>query len=75
MKGYSDETNEIIDEEIHQIITECTERTKALVAEHANKIDALAKILIAKETIDTRDIEGVLGARPFEPKKNYRKYL
>lgn len=31
--------------------------------------------MIDLETIDTAVIQDVLGARPFEAKKNYRKYL
>ena len=46
MKGYSEEVGEAIDEEIVKIVSECTERTKLLVAEHADKISALADRLI-----------------------------
>ncbi len=51
-KNYSEETARKIDEEIHNIVHESYERAKSLLTVHRDKLDALAKRLIEKETLD-----------------------
>ena len=64
-----------MDEEIAKVIRECGEMTKKVVEEHEGKIKGLAEKLIELETIDTKVIQDVLGVRPFEAKRGYKKYL
>jgi len=75
VKKHSDQTSKIIDEEVRRIISECTERTRALIREHKDKIEKLAEALLEKETLDLQAIIEILGERPFPPKSNFKAYL
>jgi len=65
----------MIDKEVRKILRECTERTERLVKEKRCQIEQLSNLLLEKETIDLKQIVGVLGERPFAPKSNYKAYL
>ena len=75
IKTYSEKTNALIDEEIKYIIDECTRRTRELVKEKRQFIQELSDLLLEKETIDLKQIVGVLGERPFPAKSSYKAYL
>lgn len=74
-KTYSDKTNTLIDEEIKRLIDEATEKTRELIKKYRTQIDGLSSALLEKETLDLRQISGILGERPFPPKSNYKAYL
>jgi cell division protease FtsH len=63
-KPFSDETGRAIDEEVRKIITECHEEAGRLLAEHRAQLDALATALLARETLDEREILEVTGLKP-----------
>lgn len=58
-----------------RIIDDCTKTTRELVKEKREQIQALSDLLLEKETIDLKQIVGVLGERPFEAKSTYKAYL
>ncbi len=60
-KDYSEETARKIDEEIHNIVHEAYERAKSLLLEHRDKLEALAKRLIEKETLDIEEARAFLN--------------
>lgn len=74
-KTYSDATNKLIDDEIKFLIDEATERTREILNEKRDLIEKLAEKLLEKETLDLKQINGVLGERPFPPKSNFKAYL
>ena len=74
-KAYRDQTNEEIDEEVRRVLSECTEKCRQLVRQKRQLIQELSDELLAKETVDLRDITRILGERPFVPKKNFKAYL
>ena len=75
IKPYSDKTNQEIDEQCREIISQATARCRELVIEHKEEIRKMSDKLIEKKTIDLKDITEVLGPRPFEPKENFKAYL
>ena len=48
---YSEETANIIDEEIKRIVTSAYERAKKLLLEHRSVLDNMARVLVERETI------------------------
>ena len=60
-KPFSERTAEIIDDEVRRIVDEAVELARRIVSEDRERIEALADLLLQKETIFTEDIESVLG--------------
>lgn len=63
VKPYSEEMAQKIDQEVHQLITSAYERTKELLLEHSNELEALKRLLIKKEVVDKEDLEEIMGKR------------
>lgn len=74
-KNYSEVTNRIIDEECNLIINRCVDKVRVIIKDKRELINELAKKLLAKKTLELKDIEGVLGKRPFAPKSSFKAYL
>ncbi|KAM3130330.1 Paraplegin [Paramecium bursaria] len=55
-KGYSEATNQIIDQKIKQIVDECTIKTRNQIQQYKQKIEELAGLLLEKETLDLQQI-------------------
>ncbi len=66
VKPYSESTGMVIDEEVRNIITKTYERTKKLLMDKKDQLEIIAKELIKKEVIFKRDLERLIGPRPFE---------
>ncbi len=66
-KYYSEKTATDIDEEVKRLVIEAYERAKAIVSENFDFLDALAKALLEKETMDAVEIEALV--KEFESKK------
>ncbi|HAC44165.1 MAG TPA: cell division protein FtsH, partial [Paraprevotella xylaniphila] len=64
-KPYSDQTAQLIDEEVKQMIAEQYERAKSLLREHQEGHAELAKILVEREVIFAEDVEKIFGKRPW----------
>ena len=60
-REYSESTAQLIDEEVSRILRNATERAEQLLAEHRGKLDGLASALEREETLDSRQIEEVIG--------------
>jgi cell division protease FtsH len=74
MQTYSEQTARDIDAEVHRIVTEQYERAKAILTEHQATLHRIADALMEYETLDTADIDVLLGggniARPPPVKSN-----
>jgi len=57
---YSEWTARKIDREVYTIIEECYLRTKTLIADNLHVLKRIAKELLEKETLDTKDIDRIL---------------
>ena len=64
-RPYSEKTAELIDTEVHKMITEQYERAKALLREHKDGHAELARILMEREVIFAEDVEKIFGKRPW----------
>ena len=59
-KEYSEETQRAIDEEVKAMIDRLFEETKALLEEHRDQVDAIARALIKHETLDSGDVDKIM---------------
>ena len=64
-KPYSDRTAELIDEEVKRMINEQYDRAKAILSEHKDGHNKLARLLVEKEVIYAEDVERIFGKRPW----------
>ena len=60
-KPFSERTAEVIDDEVRRVVDEAVAMARKIVVEDRERIEALADLLLSKETIFTEDIESVLG--------------
>lgn len=74
-KPYSDNTAQMIDQEVRNLIQSAYDRTKTLLLEKRDLLEALTQQLLKKEIIFQSDLEGILGKRPFDHKTTYQEYM
>jgi len=60
-KDYSDKTAKQIDDEIHSIIQQAQETARKILTENKSKLILIAEKLIAKETLESEDLEALLS--------------
>ncbi|HQW68278.1 MAG TPA: AAA family ATPase, partial [Flavobacterium sp.] len=65
-KPYSEETAQVIDQEINNLIETEYQRAIQILTENKDKLTQLADILIEKEVIFRDDLETIFGKRPFD---------
>jgi cell division protease FtsH len=65
-KPYSEQTAELIDKEISDIIEKQYQRAIKLLEENKDKLTELAEVLLEKEVIFKDNLEKIFGQRPFE---------
>jgi cell division protease FtsH len=66
---YSEKVAAEIDAEVSHIIDEAKSRAEKVIREHRGALDAIAKELIEKETVEREDFEKTLIANGITPKK------
>jgi len=64
-KDYSEDTALAIDSEIKRIVLECATRARQILEENIEKLHALARALLERESLDSEEIARILRARPF----------
>ncbi|MCH1608698.1 MAG: ATP-dependent zinc metalloprotease FtsH [Flavobacteriaceae bacterium] len=72
-KPYSEQTAQVIDKEISQIIEIQYKRACDLLKKNKSKLTQLADRLLEKEVIFKDDLLNILGERPFDVKTNDKK--
>ncbi|WP_321991707.1 ATP-dependent zinc metalloprotease FtsH [Marispirochaeta aestuarii] len=60
-QDYSEKTAEKIDGEIHDILRSCLDSVTKLLSEHKDQLTRLAEHLVAKESLDDKEIRLLLG--------------
>lgn len=60
-KPFSEQTARDIDDEVRRIMAEAYERARKIIEEKNDRINAMADLLLEKETIYAEDIEPILG--------------
>ncbi len=68
-KPYSDETAQMIDNEVRSLILGAYNRTKELLTERSHEVKLLAEALLEKEVLFQSDVEKLIGKRPYEERK------
>jgi len=61
-RNYSDEVAYQIDQEIRELVEAAHQRAKQILSTHADKLDAIAQLLIAEETIEGDQLEALFDA-------------
>ena len=64
-KPYSENTAQVIDEEVKLMIKEQYERAKRILSEHKEGHNQLASLLMEREVIFAEDVEHIFGKRPW----------
>ena len=59
-----------MDSEVLRIISECHDEPRRLLTEHRRELDALARALLERESIDEEEILEVTGLPPAPPLEN-----
>ena len=60
-REFSEHTAQVIDEEVARILHSAAERASQLLAEHRDKLDAVAKALEENEVLDEFEVEQLIG--------------
>jgi cell division protease FtsH len=66
---YSENTARAIDDEVHRIVVEQYERVKAIVKANTDKLEAMAKALLERETLDAVEILAVMEGQVLPERK------
>jgi len=66
-RPFSEETAEAIDAEVRKIIGESHEQAKRLLTAHRKQLDLLAEALVARETLNEKEILEITGLPPAPP--------
>jgi cell division protease FtsH len=61
-RDYSERVGEMIDEEIHRLLDEAYKRATAILREHRDMLDRLARELIGRESLDAGALELIFQA-------------
>ncbi len=59
-RDYSDETANIIDQEVENLITEATNRARIVIKANLKYLEDLKDLLLEKETVDAEEVDEVL---------------
>ena len=65
-KPYSEDMARLFDKKVKELVLNAYERTKNLLRTHKTELEALAKLLLLKETIEKEELETILGTRDVE---------
>lgn len=69
-RDYSEETAQLIDKEVHDIVTSCRDRAIKLLEENSDKFELIATNLIERETLNAQEIELLMKGEPLPPIHN-----
>ncbi|MEW6526334.1 MAG: ATP-dependent zinc metalloprotease FtsH [Spirochaetota bacterium] len=69
-RDYSEETAQLIDKEVHDIVTSCRDRAIKLIEENSDKFELIATNLIERETLNAQEIELLMKGEPLPPIHN-----
>jgi len=65
-RPYSEQTAQLIDQEVRELIDNAYNRTVKLLTEKKAEVEAIARELLDKEIIFKSDLDRIIGKRPFE---------
>jgi cell division protease FtsH len=68
-RDYSEETAQMIDQEVRDIISSAYNKTHKLIEDNLDKLHAMANALLEKETLEGQDIDNIMAGQS-EPDKD-----
>jgi len=74
-KPYSEQTAQLIDDEVRELSTRAHTHTTELLTKHKDNVEAVALRLLEKEVLNRDDMIDLLGARPFLEKSTYEEFV
>lgn len=74
-KPFSDQTAELIDEEIRRVVNDAYERCRTLLTEKSEALKTIAEELLSKEVLTREDMIRLLGKRPFPDRHDEIKFI
>lgn len=74
-KPYSEQTAQLIDEEVRKMITKAHQHTKNLLQKHKSDVEKVAERLLKNEVLSRDDMIELLGKRPFPEKSTYEEFV
>jgi AFG3 family protein len=74
-KPYSENTAQIIDEEVKKLIDSAYVRTRELLLQNREALEKIAQQLLKKEILYQSDLVELIGKRPFEKLTNYQEFM
>ncbi|MDH2434142.1 ATP-dependent zinc metalloprotease FtsH [Pokkaliibacter sp. MBI-7] len=69
--AHSAETAKLIDQEVRGIIDSCYERSKQILVENRDILEAMAEALMKYETIDASQIDELMARKPVTPPEGW----
>ncbi|XP_046391003.1 AFG3-like protein 2 isoform X2 [Ischnura elegans] len=74
-KPYSEETAQLIDTEVRNLIQRAHTHTKDLLTKHKADVEKVAERLLKQEILSRDDMIELLGKRPFPEKATYEEFV
>jgi cell division protease FtsH len=65
-RDFSEQTAQLIDDEVRALVSDCEQRVTALVEQHRPQLDALAQALLEHETLGADEVAALLGGQAGE---------
>ena len=72
-RDYSEDTAKLIDDEVNAIIDSCRKESENLLKKNREKLEALAKNLIERETLDSAEIKKLMNGEILPPLINNKE--
>jgi ATP-dependent Zn protease len=72
-RKFGDKVQEQLDEEIINMLNTQMDIAKNILIEKSDLVEQMVEKLLEKKTLIFRDIYEILGDRPFEPPKNFKR--
>ncbi len=67
-RDYSEETAQLIDEQVRNFIMEGYERAKSILSKNKDALNRIAEALLERETLDAIDIQALIDDKPLREK-------
>lgn len=74
-KPYSEQTAQLIDEEVRKMIKVAHDHTRTLLTKHKTDVEKVAERLLQNEILSRDDMIELLGKRPFPEKTTYEEFI
>ncbi|CAH1780509.1 unnamed protein product [Owenia fusiformis] len=74
-KPYSEQTAQMIDQEVRELVKSAYDRTLELLTKHKADVEKVALRLLEQEKLDKADMVDLLGERPFAEKSTYEEFV